>query len=132
MKIYFIPSLFIAIVLFALSPAAGLSFESSSNTVPGSDSASVCPVTGDAITNEFVAYRYIDKDIKFCNEGCIMAFKKEPSKYSEHLKCMPCGDDDADKNISSVHNGVKYYFCGNGCRGKFEKDPQTYLDKFTK
>ena len=91
-----------------------------------------CPVTGDEITNEHVSYRYIDKDIKFCNDGCASAFKKEPAKYTNHLLCMPCSDTDAKHEISSVHNDVKYYFCGKGCKGKFEAEPEAYLKQFTK
>src|SRR5687767_3475867 len=81
-----------------------------------SDTASKCPVTGDLITGEFVSYAYIDKEQKFCNDGCMMAFKKEPAKYTDHLLCMPCSDTDAKREINSVHDGVKYYFCGKGCK----------------
>jgi len=132
MKLYFILSAFILAAAF-LSVSASVKSEYlavSSAMMP--DSAATCPVTGDVISNDYVAFRYIDKNIRFCNEGCIMAFKKEPAKYSEHLKCMPCNDDDANTKISSVHDGVKYYFCGNGCKGKFDKDPEAYLDEFTK
>lgn len=96
------------------------------------DSVTKCPVTGDDVSGEHITFRYIDKDIKFCNEGCIMAFKKDPSKYNKQLKCMPCNDDDSNQDINTVHNGVKYYFCSNGCKGKFKKEPEAYLEKFLK
>jgi YHS domain-containing protein len=96
-----------------------------------SDTSIVCIVDAEKFSGSGVSLRYIDKDISLCSEGCEMAFKKEPSKFmSEGLKCMPCGEDDANKEISHVHNGVKYYFCGKGCKGKFENDPQKYLDKY--
>ncbi len=96
-----------------------------------SDSLKICLVDSEQVSGSGISYRYIDRDLLLCSEGCEMAFKKEPAKYmNEGLKCMPCGEDDANKEISSVHNGVKYYFCGKGCKGKFEKDAQRYLDKF--
>ena len=127
MKLYFILSVFILAAAFTKA-------ENSSNSVSAhySDTASVCPVIGDPVNGEHVAFRYIDKELKFCNDGCVMAYKKEPAKYSEHLKCMPCNDDDANRELNTIHNGVKYYFCGKGCKGKFEKDPETYLEQFSK
>ena len=96
------------------------------------DTTEKCPVTQDAVSGEYVTFRYINSDIKFCNEGCIMAFKKEPAKYSEHLFCMPCSDPDGNKETGSVYNGVKYYFCSESCKGKFDKEPDVYLEKFKK
>lgn len=132
MKLYFILTAFIIAAAFiSVSASAQPEYPATfSRIMP--DSAATCPVTGDVITNDYVAFRYINKSIRFCNDGCVMAYKKEPAKYSEHLKCMPCNDDDANVKISTIHDGVKYYFCGNGCKGKFEKDPQAYLDEFTK
>ncbi len=127
MKLIFIISLFVLIAAF--SNADNLTNE---NITILADSVAKCPVTGDEITTNLLIFRYIDKDVKFCNEACIMAFKKNPSKFSNELKCMPCNDDDANPKIHSTHNGVKYYFCGEGCKRKFEKDPDTYLDKFLK
>ncbi len=94
------------------------------------DTLSKCPVTGDDITGEHISFRYADKTIKFCNEGCVMAFKKEPAKFTEHLLCMPCSDPDGKKDISTVHNGVKYYFCSGGCLEKFTANPGKYLNEF--
>ena len=127
MKLYFIP--FILIFIAALG-----STDYSKNNISSfyADTTLKCPVTGDDITGEYVSLKYIDKEIKFCNDGCVMAFKKEPAKYTEHLHCMPCGDTDAKHDISTMHDGVKYYFCGKGCKGKFEADPETYLEKYKK
>ena len=127
MKLYFILSVFIIAAAFTYSENITIAYTSGY-----SDTSSVCPVTGDPVTGEHVAFRYIDKELKFCNDGCMMAYKKDPAKYSEHLKCMPCNDDDANRELNTTHNGVKYYFCGKGCKGKFEKDPESYLQKFSK
>jgi YHS domain-containing protein len=48
----------------------------------------------------------------------------------EGIVCLPCNGDDWKKDISHVHNGVKYYFCGIGCRSEFKKDAEKYLSKF--
>jgi len=132
MKSYFIISVF---VLLAAMSSLSISSEgdtSNENNIVLADSTAKCPVTGDDISSEHVSFRYVDKELKFCNDGCLMAYKKDPSKYSEHLKCMPCNDDDANREISTTHDGVKYYFCGKGCKGKFEKDPESYLKQFSK
>lgn len=134
MRSYFILSAFI-LGAFVIAISNTISYSAKTDItqmVVMPDSAATCPVTGDAITDEHVGFRYIDKDIKFCNDGCIMAYKKDPSKYSEVLKCMPCNDDDGKAKINTTHNGVKYYFCGEGCKGKFEAKPEAYLEKFMK
>lgn len=132
MKLYFIlPAFILAAAFISVSASAKAEYPAGASAMMP-DSSATCPVTGDVISNDYVAFRYIDKNIRFCNEGCVMAFKKEPAKYSEHLKCMPCNDDDANTKISSVHDGVKYYFCSNGCKGKFDNDPKAYLEEFTK
>ena len=134
MRSYFILSAFI-LAAFIIAASNTVSYSAKTDItqmVFMPDSAATCPVTGDAITDEHVGFRYIDKDIKFCNDGCIMAYKKDPSKYSEVLKCMPCNDDDGKAKINATHKGVKYYFCGEGCKGKFEAKPEAYLEKFMK
>ena len=120
---FILPAFILAAAFISVSASAKAEYPAWPSAMM-SDSSATCPVTGDVITNHYIDFRYIDKKIRFCNEGCIMAFKKEPAKYSEHIKCMPCNDDDANTKISSVHDGVKYYFCGDGCKGKFDKDPE--------
>ncbi|HMQ79892.1 MAG TPA: YHS domain-containing protein [Ignavibacteria bacterium] len=127
MKLYFILSV---IVFMAALTKAEYSHSEFSGIY--ADTSLKCPVTGDVISGEHIMFRYIDKDVKFCNDGCVMAFKKEPAKFSEHVKCMPCNDDDGKLIINTTHNGVKYYFCGEGCKGKFESEPEAYLKKFMK
>jgi YHS domain-containing protein len=96
------------------------------------DSVSHCIVSGDEFTGEGVGVQYLGKNISLCNDGCIMAFKKEPAKFlKEGLLCSPCNDYDGKKDISSVHNGTKYYFCGSGCKKEFENDPDKILDEFS-
>lgn len=132
MKLYFILSVF---VFIAAVNSVQVNFaENSNDNLSGfyADTTLKCPVTGDVISGEHIMFRYIDTDVKFCNDGCVMAYKKEPAKYSEHVKCMPCNDDDGKLKINTTHNGVKYYFCGEGCKAKFEAEPEAYLKKFMK
>lgn len=127
MKLYFILSVFIFMAAFT---KAEYSVNHSADVM--ADTSLKCPVTGDDLSGEHIVFRYIDKDVKFCNEGCVMAFKKEPAKFSGQVKCMPCNDDDGNHSINTTYNGVKYYFCGKGCKGKFESEPEAYLEKFMK
>lgn len=122
-----LPMLFIALLLNTPNtPAAGSFF------FLESDSVSHCIVSGEEFTGEGVGVQYLGKKISLCNEGCIMAFKKEPAKYlKDGLLCAPCNDYDGKKDISSMHEGTKYYFCGNGCKKEFENDPDKFLDEFS-
>lgn len=97
-----------------------------------SDSTANCIVSGEAINGEGVKFVYLNKEVKFCCEGCEKSFKKNPAKYlgSAELWCPVCNEGDAKKDISFVNNGVKYYFCGTGCKNKFEKNPDEYLSNF--
>jgi YHS domain-containing protein len=97
-----------------------------------SDSAKVCPVTGEKIDGsegEPLKLTYLGKEYQFCCTGCLKKFKAEPMNYiKEEIKCPVMGEP-ADKNISSIYNGVKYYFCCSSCDKKFEKEPEKYLNK---
>jgi YHS domain-containing protein len=95
MKLYFIP--FILIFIAALG-----STDYSKNNISSfyADTTLKCPVTGDDITGEYVSLKYIDKEIKFCNDGCVMAFKKEPAKYTE--LCTVCHAEIQTQNMISV------------------------------
>lgn len=96
-----------------------------------SDSVKVCPVTGeklDGSEGEPVKFTYLGKEYEFCCSGCVKKFKSEPMNYIKgELKCPVMGET-ADKNISTVVDGVKYYFCCKSCVSKFEKEPQKYLN----
>jgi len=124
---------YIPLVLFLSAITLLFSFGnlfSVNNTFNYADTLSRCPVTGDDVSGEHISFKYADKTIRFCNEGCVMAFKKEPAKFTEHLLCMPCNDPDGKMDINTVHNGVKYYFCSGGCRDKFTAKPDEYLKEF--
>ncbi len=97
-----------------------------------SDSTEYCIVGGERIEGSGIQYKYLNKDIKFCCQGCQQAFKKNPAKYltSAGIRCPVCDEDDAKKDLSFMNKGVKYYFCGKGCKTKFSKDPETYLKKY--
>ena len=97
-----------------------------------SDTNKYCTVTGellDGSEGEPLKLTYLGKDYLFCCNGCVKKFKSEPMSYiKEEIKCPVMGEV-ADKNVSTVVDGVKYYFCCSGCIKKFEKEPQKYLNK---
>jgi YHS domain-containing protein len=97
-----------------------------------SDTNKYCTVTGellDGAEGEPIKLTYLGKQYLFCCNGCVKKFKSEPMIYiKEEIKCPVMGEA-ADKNVSTIVDGVKYYFCCSGCIKKFEKEPQKYLDK---
>ena len=97
-----------------------------------SDTNKYCTVTGELIDGsegEALKLNYLGKTYYFCCGGCVKKFKAEPMNYiKEELKCPVMGET-ADKNVSTVVDGVKYYFCCPSCVKKFEKEPQKYLNK---
>jgi len=96
------------------------------------DTAKICPVSGETIDGAEgapVNFTYLGKEYTFCCAGCVKKFKAEPMSYiKDDLKCPVMGET-ADKNVSTIVDGVKYYFCCAGCIKKFEKDPAKFLNK---
>ena len=110
---------------------------------------SVCPVTGEALGSmgEPPAKVIDGRLVKFCCEGCIPAFEKEPEKYHAKLdnliidateeaypldECLVVPADGLGENaVTAVHrptNQVVKFCCGS-CEVKFNEDPQKYLAK---
>lgn len=80
-----------------------------------------------------VRFRYLDSDLTFCSDACVKAFKREPINFlKEGVKCPICNHVDGRKDISTTHDGTKYYFCNEGCKVSFKADTQKYLDKYNK
>lgn len=97
-----------------------------------SDTDKVCIVTGeklDGSEGEPKKLTYLGKEYLFCCNGCVKKFKSEPMNYIKGEIMCPVMGEAAEKNISTVVDGVKYYFCCSSCIKKFEKDPQKYLNK---
>ena len=129
------------IVIFSVLLVSGILFVSSPDVNAGlsnlnykaADTTKLCIVTGEEITDGGVKYKYLNKEITVCCDGCLKSFKKEPASYiKDGLHCPVCSEDDAKKDISHKHEGVKYYFCGKGCKGEFENDTQKYLENYNK
>lgn len=110
-----------------------LNIHSGSAASINSDSSKVCIVTGEAIDDNGISYAYLNQNVDLCCEVCIKAFNKEPAKYIKgKLWCPICNDDDAVKDISAVHNKVKYYFCNESCKETFNSNPEEVLNKYSK
>ena len=92
-----------------------------------STSAGVCPVSGEPLGDNSISYTYLGKEYKFCCEGCVGKFKKEPMDYTESLQCPVMGGA-AKKDVSTVYDGVKYYFCCKGCDKEFMENPEKFMN----
>ena len=125
--------IFLSAVVFALLISSNSRTFSKLNSFV-SDSTEVCIVSGEVIEGDGVKYVYLNKEVKFCCEGCEKSFKKNPAKYlgNPGLICPVCNEDDAKADLTAVSGGVKYYFCGKGCKNKFIKDPDEFLNKYNK
>ena len=104
-----------------------------SSAIIADDSAKVCIVSGEVLTDEKVTFDYLDKTYEFCCNLCVTSFKKEPAKYiSQDIYDPVCGMHDAKKEIFFVHDKTKYYFCNENCKESFEASPEQYLEKHKK
>ncbi len=130
-KLIIFSSIFILGILFT---AAGSDAGVNHIANTGADSSQVCIVTGEEFPMDAgIKYKYLNKEVTFCCGGCVKSFQKEPANYiKDGLRCPVCDDDDGKKELSHVHDGIKYYFCGTSCKGKFEKDAQKYIDNYSK
>lgn len=127
-KIHFVLALPLFVIAFIFAFSSSIS---ANNTIHNpADSTMTCPVDKENFQSSAgINQQYLNQQVSFCGEGCQKAFNREPANYLEHVRCAPCNDDDAKKEISYTHEGVKYYFCGNGCKKKFEADAQKYIDE---
>lgn len=124
---------FICLFLFAFAMLFSTNQISVSNITSNiADSTENCLVCSDKIEGQGVKYKYLNKEVTFCHDGCEKSFKKNPAKFlkSAGLRCPVCDEDDAKKELSSVSGGTKYYFCSKGCKTKFGKDPEAELKKY--
>ena len=124
---------YLSIFLFILFIVSGNSSFSKINS-QASDSTEICIVSGEAIEGDGVKFTYLNREVKFCCEGCEKSFKKNPEKYlgAAALLCPVCNEGDAKKDLSLVNDGVKYYFCGKSCKAKFSSDPDSYLKNYNR
>lgn len=132
-------NLILYLFIFILSSGVIVFSVSNSNSqqksaISFADSIQTCIVTGEEfVQGSGVNIQYLNREFSVCCEGCVKKFKKEPAGYiKDGLRCPVCDDDDGKKELSHVHEGVKYYFCGGGCKSKFEAEPQKYLDNYKK
>lgn len=88
-----------------------------------------CIVAGETIEEgKAVEFEYLGVTYKFCCEGCLEKFKKEPANYIKtKLMCPVMPEDEIDRDTFVLHEGVKYYFCCPSCIKKFERNPEKYL-----
>jgi YHS domain-containing protein len=109
-----------------------------------------CIVTGQPLGSmgDPVMYNHHGREIRFCCQGCVSTFEKDPETY---LKKMDGAIIEAQKDsyplttcpvtgkelgamgepVDYVYNNQLVRFCCNGCVSKFEENPEKYLQKLT-
>jgi len=108
-----------------------------------------CPVSGEKLGSmgDPVSYNYQGRDIKFCCQGCVANFEKDPETYlkkadaeiAEQQKahypldtCVVSGEKLGSGGMSpvdKVYGNRLVRFCCGACPAQFESDPQKYLSK---
>jgi len=108
-----------------------------------------CPVSGEKLGSmgDPVSYSYQGRDIKFCCQGCVTSFEKDPETYLrkadaeivEQQKahypldtCVVSGEKLGSGGMSpvdKVYGNRLVRFCCGACPAQFESDPQKYLSK---
>jgi YHS domain-containing protein len=108
----------------------------------------VCVVSGEELgeMGEAVDYVYNNRLVRFCCNGCVSDFKKDPDKYVAKLnkavvekqkaeypltKCVVSGESlgEMGEPIAYVYNNELVLLCCNGCKKQFDKDPAKYMAK---
>jgi YHS domain-containing protein len=129
-KIHFIIALPLFVLALILITSSSTSAYEQTYSHSHADSTIECPIDKEKFQSSAgINQQYLNQHVSFCGEGCQKAFNREPANYLTTVRCAPCNDDDAKKEISYTHEGVKYYFCGSGCKKKFEADAQKYIDE---
>lgn len=107
-----------------------------------------CPISGEALGGDMgqpVDYVYKNRLVRFCCEGCIDKFLKNPiptltkideaviktqSKHYPVQKCLISGEamgGDMGDPIDRVYANHLVRFCCKGCIKEFEKEPAKFL-----
>jgi YHS domain-containing protein len=105
-----------------------------------------CIVSGEKLgsMSEPITYDYNGRDIKFCCQGCLETFKKDPATYTKKLDdaiiaaqkdsypyttCPVTGEKLGEMGppIDYVYNNQLVRFCCPACPPIFEKDPEKYM-----
>lgn len=94
----------------------------------------VCPVSKEEFAQgKGKKISYLGKDYELCCDGCVAEFKAESIGYTGGKAICPiCNDDDGSAEITTMHEGIKYYFCNENCKTKFSKDPEKILKEYNK
>lgn len=105
-----------------------------------------CPVTGEELggMGDPVIYNYKGREIRFCCQGCVKPFEKEPAKYIAEIDAQIIKDQlahypldtcvvseaklgDMGEPVNMVWNNRLVRFCCSGCVKDFEADPTKYI-----
>jgi YHS domain-containing protein len=118
------------------------SVKSESNSYP----LDYCIVSGEKLDSmsKPITYDYNGREIKFCCQGCLETFKKDPAAYIKKLDdaiiaaqkdsypytiCPVTGEKLGEMGpvVDYVYNNQLVRFCCPACPPIFEKDPEKYM-----
>ncbi len=108
----------------------------------------VCVVSGEELgeMGDPVDYVYNNRLVRFCCNGCVSDFKKDPDKYLAKINeavvkeqkaeyplttCVVSGESLGEMGdpIAYVYDNELVLFCCNGCKKQFDKNPAKYMAK---
>lgn len=107
-----------------------------------------CPVSGEKLGSmgEPVVYSHEGRELRFCCQGCINPFEKDPAQYLakvdaamiERLRpdyplhtCVVAGSKlgSMGEPYAHIYRNHLVLFCCDGCLPAFRKDPARYLSQ---
>jgi YHS domain-containing protein len=105
-----------------------------------------CPVSGEKLGSmgEPVVYSHEGRELRFCCDGCISPFEKDPAQYLEKVDaamierlrpdypldtCVVAGSKlgSMGEPYAHIYRNQLVLFCCDGCLPAFRKDPARYL-----
>ena len=74
------------LVAFCAAPLTGFAADAKKKLKPYT--LKICVVSGDKLgeMGDPYVYRYKDREIKFCCQGCVKDFEKDPAKYIKMIE----------------------------------------------
>lgn len=144
----------VLIVIFGTAPMIVRAGESTTEELPKSDPypLSTCPVSKQKLGSmgEPVVLLHEGRELRFCCQGCVEPFQKEPAKYLEAVdaqivkeqtplypldKCMVSGEKlgaEHGKAFDLVYRNRLVRFCCGACAADFRAKPGKYLEQLDK
>jgi YHS domain-containing protein len=101
--------------------------------LPADPAKARCPISGDevAITANTPGDQVNDRQLYFCCNDCVKAFRASPEKFlllADKGKCPVSGNPArAELPLRLVVNNHLYYFCCPACPAEFDRKPASFF-----